>query len=452
MIRTGTLRAIACAAIFSGATLAHSQEAAPPVSDPQTIADTIAREVEDIRGLAFKEPVKAQNQSPEEFRDYISREMNEALPESLRRHYDPIVRALGLYRGPVIEDFSTMMTAVVSSQTGAYYDPETKGFFVLMQGMPEVMQGVLYSHELYHAMQDQYFDLTRFIEGPGKPGDPNFNSDRHLARGAVVEGEATYLMSLWMVKKMTGSMPARDMMGAVVAAQSNLGMDQLREMLKQPAFASAMGTDIQNAIEAAENIPMFVMETMMGVYMKGLSFVYAVHEQGWQAVETLYGDYPPESTEQILHPEKWLAREAPVTFDRPKFEKVKALRGWELLDTDVLGEFQWRIVFMEHGLQTEAESAAAGWGGDRYAVFTKQDSDATLLLLRTAWDSGAEATEFVNAYRKVQETKRADREKPMRLEQKGRDVYIVEGGDETTADALLKFLRTMKPRAPSKKG
>ena len=202
------------------------------------------------------------------------------------------------------------------------------------------------------------------------------------------------MMSLWMMQKMAGKLPTRDMMAKVVSMQANMGVDQLRETLKQPEVAKAVGSDMQTAVDATDKIPSFIMDSMMAVYLKGAGFVFAVHEQGWPAVEKLYAEYPPQSTEQILHPEKWLAREAPTAFKWPSFEKVAVLKDWELLDDDVLGEFQWRSVFKEQGLAAEAESAAAGWDGDRYAVFKRKDSKATLLLLRTRWDSEKEAKEF----------------------------------------------------------
>jgi hypothetical protein len=444
------LRAIAGASIFLACgAVAHSQAVAPAAADPQSVADRIAKEIEQIRGLPFKSAVKAQNQSTEDFGAYVTRELDEAVPVEQRKHFDKIVRTLGLYRGPVIEDFSGMMGAVMTSQVGAYYDPEKQGFFVLMQDMPELMQGVLYSHELYHAMQDQYFDLTRYMEPNGKSG-PAFNADEQLARSSVVEGEASYIMSLWMVQKMARRAPTREIMEQVVSAQANLGMDQLREMIKQPKTAEMLGADMKNAVDASADIPAFIMDTMMGVYLKGLGFVFAVHEQGWASVEKLYTEYPARSTEHILHPEKWLAREAPVAFEWPKFKSVKALREWEMLDDDVLGEFQWRVVFKEHGFGQQAESAAAGWGGDRYAVFKRKDSDATLLLLRTAWDNEAEAKEFADVYGRVQATKYANMPTAVRLVQKGVDVFVVEGGDEAGIDALMKVVVGAKKTAPAR--
>jgi hypothetical protein len=439
-------RAIALAAALLSASSAHSENAAAaPPADAQAAADKIAREVEQIRGLTFKHPVRVETQSVESFGEYVSRQLDDAVPESMRNCYGIIVRTLGLYRGPPIEDFSSMMTTVMTSQIGAYYDPEKQSFYVVMSGLPEMMQGVMYSHELYHALQDQYFGLARYLDD-GRKGDAHpHNADSQLARSAVVEGEATYIMSLWMMQKVAHKTPTREMMAGVVAMQSNISMDQLREMLKQPQVAEAVGADMKGAIDAAVDIPAFIMDSMMAVYLKGLGFVFAIHEQGWPAVEKLYAEYPPQSTEQILHPEKWLAREAPVTFEWSKFEKIAALREWELLDDDVLGEFQWRTVFKVHGLASEGESAAAGWGGDRYAVFKRKDSDATLLLLRTCWDSEKEASEFADVYRRVLAVKYADAPVPIRVVQKGVDVFVVEGGAEASIDKLLKVVKRVKP-------
>ena len=115
-----------------------------------------------------------------------------------------------------------------------------------------------------------------------------------------------------------------------------------------------------------------------------------------------------------------------------------------MLDNDVLGEFQWRSVFKEQGFAQQAESAAAGWGGDRYAVFKRKDSDATLLLLRTAWDSEEDAREFAKFYRSAQVIKYADAPVPTRVLQEGVDVFVVEGGDEDKIDSLLKFVKGVK--------
>jgi hypothetical protein len=423
----------------------HGQEAPKPAPlDPQTLANSVAAEVAQIRGLPFKRNVNVAMQSAEGFKDFVAHRVDDVVPQSVRDNYGLLVRTLGLYRGPAL-DFSATMGAVLGSQVAAYYDPDKQSFFVVMAGTPEPMQSALYAHELYHALQDQYFGLTTYLDLNALRGP--HGDDGALARQAVVEGEATYMMSLWLVQKMTHATPSRQVMAKVVDVQTHLTVEQLREMLKQTQFAELVGKDVQAAIESARTIPPFIIDTMMGSYLKGLGFVFAVQEQGWAAEEKLYKEYPPQSMEQILHPEKWLAREAPVTFEWPAFEKVRALRDWELLDSSVAGEFQLRIVFKEFGLAAEAETLAAGWGGDRYAVFKRKDSDATLLLWRTSWDTQADAMEFAGAYRRLLAVKYADATTATRVEQKGRDVFIVEGGEQKSIDSLLKVAKQARPKA-----
>ena len=133
-----TCRALALAAIILGARVAFPQDAATASpTDAQAAADSIAREIEQIRGLTFKQPVRVEKQSIEDFSQYVAREMDEAVPQPLQKHYGAIVRTLGLYRGPPIEDFSALMKTVLTSQVGAYYDPQKRSFFVLMANLPD---------------------------------------------------------------------------------------------------------------------------------------------------------------------------------------------------------------------------------------------------------------------------------------------------------------------------
>lgn len=421
----------------------HAQNVAPaqaPAEDPQILADKIQGDVEAIRGLPFKRKVKAANQTPEEFSKYVEREMSAGMPETIARHYGKIVHRLGLYRGPEIQGVVDMMKMVATSQAAAYYDPEQQTFFVLLPNMPEMVRGVFYSHELYHGLQDQYFDLRKFMMD--RRFDAQISADELLARQSVVEGEAMYIMTLWGVRNMTGQIPSREMLAPALIMQATMDMETLRASMKQPQVEKMMGDDIKASLDAIDHIPPFIIEGLLGAYLKGSYFVFSVQEKGWSEVEKLYSEYPPESTEQILHPQKWFARESPTRFTWPATDKVRELRDWELLDQNVIGEVQLRHVFKEHGLGAESVAVASGWDGDRYAVYKRKDSDATLLLLTTSWDTEADATEFANAYRRLLASKYANTQEPTRLEQHGKDVVIVEGGPERGLRGLMKYVRS----------
>jgi hypothetical protein len=310
-----------------------------------------------------------------------------------------------------------------------------------MPKMPEMMLGALYAHELYHGLQDQYFDLNRYLLNPAR--HDSLDEDQMLARRAIVEGEATYMMTLWLVKHATGSMPSRELLANAVQQQSKMDLETMRAAFKQPQIAELMGEDVKAVFDAIDSIPPFMFDSLIGAYLSGLGFVFAVDERGWSEVEKLYRDRPPISTEQILHPEKWFAGEAPTRISWPAFSD-RSLRDWDLLEDDVLGEFRLRSVFKAQGLKAEANTLAAGWDGDRYAVLKHKKSGELLLMLYTAWDTEADAAKFVDGYRRALATKYAGVDEPTRVIQKGKGVLIVEGGGATKIDSIVAFVGKAK--------
>jgi hypothetical protein len=413
---------IGCAALVT---------AAEP-ADPFARAAVIQQEVAEIRGLPFKQTVPMEKQTPEGLIRHMEKEAGESMPDAMEKHFDKIVRRVGLYRGPVIEDFTSMIQSVMTSQVAAYYDSDTKRIYLLSEGDNDMEQGVVYSHELYHALQDQYFDLDAFTSDKLK-----LDSDQTLARVAVIEGEATYLHTLWGLKQLMKQMPPRALVAPAIQAQADIDINQLMAMT---------GASAEDKAEA-EDIPPFILEVLIGNYMKGAAFIFALHEQGWSNVEKLYKEYPPQSTEHILHPEKWTAREGHSTFTWPALGKVRSLKDWELIDDDVLGEAQWRIIFKVQGLEADAKAAASGWNGDRYAVLKRNKSDETLLLLRTSWDSEAEATQFTEAYRRLLAAKYQGTDETTQIEQMGSEVFIVEGGRKADLAAMMKIVKEAKESA-----
>src|SRR5439155_9671268 len=107
--------------------------------------------------------------------------------------------------------------------------------------------------------------------------------------------------------------------------------------------------------------PRFLRESLTFPYFAGLRFVSVLKQKGWAAVDAAFRN-PPESSEQVLHPEKFLARERPVAIAAAP---VSALAPAKEVRRDVFGEFEWRLLLASRVSDAEAERAAAGWGGDR---------------------------------------------------------------------------------------
>jgi hypothetical protein len=108
---------------------------------------------------------------------------------------------------------------------------------------------------------------------------------------------------------------------------------------------------------------------------------------------------PPESTEQVLHPERYLdARDRPVRLELGA--SLLEPDGFTLVAADTLGEMGIRILAGRSLPKEKAEQVAAGWGGDRLAAFAR-GQDLVIVWL-TAWDSEADAVEFADAFRVIE--------------------------------------------------
>ena len=142
-------------------------------------------------------------------------------------------------------------------------------------------------------------------------------------------------------------------------------------------------------------------------YQEGLIFTRTVHRYGgWADVSKAFTALP-QSTEQILHPDKYFVHESPVKVTLPDIASLLRLRGWRRLDTDVNGEWSTYLM-LDQFLKSSAESrrAAAGWGGDRYAVYENNRGDVLYVSL-WAWDTERDAREFFDAYVKRTELRYA---------------------------------------------
>src|SRR2546430_889336 len=130
----------------------------------------------------------------------------------------------------------------------------------------------------------------------------------------------------------------------------------------------------------------WLRETLIFPYLAGADFVrwYATTHPGRQP----YGAAMPVSTEQILHPDRYAAGDAPLelAFVPPSPDTVRY--------EDDLGEFETRLLFAElldDSTEEQAAWLASGWGGDRFRVLGP-GFDA--LVWYSVWDNSAAAARF----------------------------------------------------------
>ena len=141
-------------------------------------------------------------------------------------------------------------------------------------------------------------------------------------------------------------------------------------------------------------------------------------EGGVEAINRAF-EKPPTSTEQILHPEKFTG-----TRDEPKAVTLPVLSSaeWRLIGSNVLGEFGIRALLTTQLGFAEAQSAAAGWGGDRYQVYERGAGGPLGLVWESVWDDEHEAEEFADAYRRFAEKRGV----PARVTQSGAKVRVIQ--------------------------
>jgi hypothetical protein len=271
------------------------------------------------------------------------------------------LKALGLL--PADASLDDLYLDILGSQYAAFYEPDTDQLFVISRSAGiGPAEKVYFSHEFTHALQDQHFGVEEIDDPAGGQGD------RSLARLTLVEGDASLLMARWM--------------------SEHLDPADLGELLKVDPEAQAQ----------LERMPAILRETLLFPYQQGLIFVSGIWARGgWEAVDRAYSRLP-DSTEQVLHPEKYEAREVPMEVPLDAGALASAMgSGWSGTPEDTLGEFQLSVWLRENGVKAlPANAAAAGWGGDRLAYLRGPDG-AYALVLRTAWDTAADAAEFVDA-------------------------------------------------------
>ena len=331
-----------------------------PTPNNDAIFGSIESAVQQLRGLNKRTNGARALLSEDQLKTVVTAEFTKSNPPALIAANEQLEKALGLL--PADASLRDLELQLLSSQVAGLYDPDTKSMDVVSKaGTLGPVEQITYAHEFDHALQDQTFGLSKLGL------DDTSNSDRSLARLSLPEGDATLLMTLWAETNMS---PADLLLFAQQANDPS-----------QTAILNAMPEDLK--------------QTLLFPYESGLSWVSGLHASGgWAAVNAAYAR-PPDSTEQILHADKWASHEAPIAVTIPANLPAKLGAGWTMPLTDTLGELQLQIWLEQVGKVSDSGQAAAGWGGDRVALVQKGSAFGVAIITR--WDGGADETEFITA-------------------------------------------------------
>jgi hypothetical protein len=307
--------------------------------------------VERATGLTFKQRPVVLRRSRTQVRDYVIHKFDDDLPPTELAGAEAAYRLFGLI--PDSLDLRRMMIDLLTEQVAGYFDPDSNALYLPTDIDPSQARLVI-SHELVHALQDQYLNLDSLVELKRQ-------NDRRTAAQSILEGQATLAQILvLMPEQKLESLPNFwDLRGALGKQQ-----DQMK------VFSSA---------------PLWLRESLIFPYLGGAEFM-RWFERTYPGKQP-YGPLMPVSTTQILHPDRYVAGDKPrsLVFAAPRSDSVRYEDG--------LGEFEIRLLFEQLlGDDSTAALLASGWAGDRYQVL--KDGKGDVLVWYTLWEDRTAAARF----------------------------------------------------------
>ncbi len=325
-----------------------------------SMTSEMLRETSELRELSILRSVKSGAQSRGEIERMVIKNLDTETTPAEMHAAEVLLKVFGL--APKDFAYRTFLIKLLTEQVAGYYDPKAQQFYLAdwieLEGQKPVM-----AHELTHALQDQHFNLKRFENWP--KGD----SDAELAAHALIEGDATLAMTLYMAKN------------PLVAL----------------AFLRSLGGQ-ETGTEQFKQAPRALRESLLFPYEEGSAWATQLYKRGgWEMVSRAFTTLP-KSSEQILHAEKYFSYEQPQKIALPDFGSVLGPE-WKRIDYDVNGEWGTYLILDEFlNDATESKQAAAGWGGDRFALYETGKPDEVFVVQLTAWDTPVDAREFFDAY------------------------------------------------------
>lgn len=319
---------------------------APSAEDEaeRVVADALVM-VQEKRQLTALHPVKSRVIPREELAEQMKRDVLTDLEPELIRGITDNLYALGAV--PADLDYEKTLLLILGTQLAGYYDPRNKTMFLLDDLGSDGSAATLW-HELVHALQDQHYDLRPKLKWSAGRGDAT------SAVQALAEGDAMSAM-----------------LDVMLAPQGQTALD-----MPEGVMGKSMG--VIEALPELASVPGILKRSLVAAYADGMTFVHALRARGgFAAVDAAWRD-PPTTTEQVLHPEKYLKREPALAVGVPP---PPAAGPKTLAFHDVLGEQGLRFVLEDWMPLVTAAASASGWGGDQVAVFADGDRRAVALHL-----------------------------------------------------------------------
>ncbi len=336
------------------------------ISQQQTIdIDDLKKGVEEIGKLKFKTDIPIRYFSKARMQKYISTLVEEEYLDELAAKDALFIQLMGFSNRKL--NLKKIRKKIFISNAGGLYNEKTGKLFVSNDYRTvNMMNAPIIVHELRHALQDAYFNLSEIL------GEYSDFDDRKLAVLSAIEGDATFVMVKYI----------------------DFDPEVMSSAYSSDALISF--SPIGNTAQLSR-APGIVKHQLTMPHIKGLRFVSAVFKKKkWKGVNKILKS-PPDSTEQILHPEKYLKREKPI----PVIIDYKP-GGYNLYHTGVIGEYYLNILLKPRDNYIDY---AFGWGGDSFKIYKNVSSSSYFLVWKSVWDEEKFCSNFYFDFKRFIEKK-----------------------------------------------
>ncbi len=363
-MRKTALAAILAILLRGGPAPARSPEAEAVC----TQAAGIARELTEISGLKLLHTVPCDFITKEKVNEFVKQRVKAAASREELRAEELVLKKFGFV--PPDFDLARSTVDLLTEQATAFYDYDRRKLFITESTPAETREPVL-AHELSHALADQHFHLARFIR-KGRESD-----DGSTARMAVMEGQAQWLMSEYLARK---------------AGQS------LRKSPELAAMMSAVSSDAGGQNPVYENAPLYLRESLIFPYTKGMLFQNALIQRDGQDGFAEPFRRAPLSTQQIIHPEEYFSSVKPT---QPALPRPHLPRGYKPLVGGTIGEADHAILIELFAGKQAAADISPHWRGCVFEVRENKKAGRAALLYAAEWDSEESARAYFAFYQEA---------------------------------------------------
>jgi len=276
-------------------------------------------------------------------------------------------------------------------EIAAYYDDETKTISMLNWVPPDRQEPIL-AHELTHALQDQNYDLAKWMKAAKKPagnnakGAADSNDDGMIARKAVVEGQAMVVYVDYLLKPVGRTL--EDTPGLIY-------------QMEEPAVKAVIDSQLMH------DAPMIMREMGTFAYQEGLIFEGELLHKGGKKM-AFAGAFarPPRNSHEVLQPETYIRGENLAAVRVPDMREVLN-NQYDVYDSGGIGELDVRALLKQFGERKIAEDLSSSWQGGAYVTFRRKDKEVAAVSASTAdlallyisrWKTPQAAERFAHFY------------------------------------------------------